>query len=100
MNKINLCQKFLMCCKQSQCQNQNPACNVNVKSRSTPVGGPVKSGQKRTRAEGQRFGQRLAWAGVATNWIQRQGQRALIPCIGSGQVEMETETDKGTGVVT
>ena len=44
---------------------------------------------------GQRFGQRLAWAGVATDWIQRQGQRALIPCVGSGQVETETETDRG-----
>jgi len=41
-----------------------------VKSGSTPVGGPVKSGQKRTRAGGQRFGQRLARARVATNWIQ------------------------------
>ena len=71
-----------------------------VKSGSTPVGGPVKSRRKRTRAEGQRFGQRLAWAGVATDWIQQQGQRALIPCIGSGQVETETETDKETGVVT
>jgi len=44
--------------------------------------------------------QRLARARVVTDWIQRQGQRALIPCVGSGQVETETETDKGTGVVT
>jgi len=49
---------------------------------------------------GQRFGQRLAQAGVVTDWIQRQGQQALIPCVGSGQVETEMETDKGTGVVT
>jgi len=57
---------------------------------------------KTDEGRGQRFGQRLAQAGVATDWIQRQGQRALIPCVGSGQVEteMETETDKGTGVVT
>jgi len=55
---------------------------------------------KTDEGRGQRFGQRLARAGVATNWIQRQGQRALIPCVGSGQVETETETDKGTGVVT
>jgi len=55
---------------------------------------------KTDKGRGQRFGQRSAWAGVATNWIQRQGQRALIPCVGSGQVEMEMETDKGTGVVT
>jgi len=71
---------------------------LDVKSGSTPVRGPVKSGRKWTRAEVR--GQRLARAGVATNWIQRQGQRALIPCVGSGQVETETETDKGTGVVT
>ena len=61
------------------------------------------SGQVRTKTDegrGQRFGQRLARAGVATDWIQQQGQRALIPCVGSGQVETETETDKGTGVVT
>ena len=73
---------------------------VAVKSGSTPVRGLVKSGQKWTRAEVRGFGQRLARARVATNWIQRQGQRALIPCVGSGQVETETETDKGTGVVT
>jgi len=61
------------------------------------------SSQVRTKMDegrGQRFGQRLARARVATNWIQQQGQRALIPCIDSSQVEMETETDKGTGVVT
>ena len=45
---------------------------------------------------GQRFGRRLAQAGVATNWIQQQGQQVWIPCIDSGQ----TETDRGTGVVT
>ena len=73
---------------------------LSVRSGSTPVGGPVKSERKRTRAEGQRFGQRLAWAGVATNWIQRQGQQVLIPCVGSGQVGTETEIDKETGVVT
>jgi len=51
-------------------------------------------------SRGQRFGQRLARAGVVTNWIQRQGQQVLIPCIGSGQTKAEMETDKGTGVVT
>ena len=68
-------------------------CTLAVKSGSTPVGGPVKSGRKRTRTE-VRFGQRLARAGVATNWIQRQGQWALIPCVGSGQTEIEMEMDK------
>jgi len=73
-----------------------PRCQVRVYSGRG-------SGQVRTKTDegrGQRFGQRLARAGVATDWIQRQGQRALIPCVGSGQVETETETDKGTGVVT
>jgi len=46
------------------------------------------------KREGQRFGQRLALARVVTNWIQWQGQWALIPCIGSNQTEMETEMDK------
>ena len=46
------------------------------------------SGQVRTKAdkgEGQRAGQGISPAGVETNWIQRQGGRALIPCVGSGQ---------------
>jgi len=46
------------------------------------------SGQVRTKAdegEGQRAGQGISPAGVETDWIQRQGGRALIPCIGSGQ---------------
>ena len=45
-------------------------CCCAVKSGSTPVRGPVKSGRKRTVGRGQRFGQRLAQAGVATDWIQ------------------------------
>ena len=46
------------------------------------------SGQVRTKAdegEGQRAGQGISPAGVETDWIQRQGCRVLIPCIGSGQ---------------
>jgi len=50
--------------------------------------------------KGQRFGQRLAWARVVTDWIQQQGQQVLIPCIGSGQTKMEMEADRGIGVVT
>jgi len=74
----------------------SPECQVRVYSGRG-------SGQVRTKTDegrGQRFGQRLVQDGVATDWIQRQGQRALIPCVGSGQVETEMETDKGTGVVT
>ena len=46
------------------------------------------SGQVRTKAdkgEGQRAGQGISPAGVETNWIQRQGGQALIPCVGSSQ---------------
>jgi len=46
------------------------------------------SGQVRTKAdegEGQRAGKGISPAGVETDWIQRQGGRALIPCVGSGQ---------------
>ena len=46
------------------------------------------SSQVRTKAdegEGQRAGQGISPAGVETDWIQRQGCRALIPCVGSGQ---------------
>ena len=35
--------------------------------------------------EGQRAGLGISPAGVETNWIQQQGGRALIPCVGSGQ---------------
>jgi len=35
--------------------------------------------------EGQRAGQGISPAGVETDWIQRQGCRALIPCVGSSQ---------------
>jgi len=72
------------------------ACQVRVYSSR----GSSQVQTKTDEGRGQRFGQRLAWAGVATDWIQQQGQRALIPCVGSGQVETETKTDKGTGVVT
>jgi len=46
------------------------------------------SGQVRMETdegEGQRAGQGISPAGVETDWIQRQGCRALIPCVGSGQ---------------
>jgi len=40
---------------------------------------------KADEGEGQRAGQEISLAGVETNWIQRQGGRVLIPCVGSGQ---------------
>jgi len=54
-----------------------------VKSGSTPVGGPDGNGRRRRAEAGQGFSP----ARVGTDWIQRQGDRALIPCIGSGQAE-------------
>ena len=35
-----------------------------VKSRSTPVGGPVKSGQKRTKGEDRGLDKGLVWPGL------------------------------------
>jgi len=62
---------------------------------STPVGGPVKSGRKRTKDKGRGLDKELVRPELVTAWIQRQGDRALIPCVGSGQVETD-----GTGVET
>ena len=42
-----------------------------VKSGSTPVGGPVKSGRKRTEDEGRGLDKRLVWPELVTAWIQR-----------------------------
>jgi len=68
-----------------------------VKSGSTPVGGPVKSGRKRTKEKGRGLDKGIVRPELVTDWIQRQGGQALIPCIGSGQdgeMETEAETDK------
>ena len=40
---------------------------------------------KADEGEGQRAGRGISPAGVETDWIQRQGGQALIPCVGSGQ---------------
>ena len=40
---------------------------------------------------GQRLDKGISPARVETNWIQQQGGRALIPCVGSSQVETETD---------
>jgi len=47
------------------------------------------------KGKGQRLDKKLVQLELGTNWIQQQGDQVLIPCIGSGQVEMETETDRG-----
>jgi len=41
-----------------------------VKSGSTSVGGPVKSGQKRTKDKGRGLDKRLVWLELVTAWIQ------------------------------
>jgi len=41
-----------------------------VKSRSTPVGGPVKSGRKRTKDKGRGLDKELVWLELVTAWIQ------------------------------
>ena len=43
----------------------------NVKSGSTPVGGPVKSGRKRTKEESRGLDKRLVRPELVTAWIQR-----------------------------
>jgi len=49
----------------------HPSFAHSVKSGSTPVGGPVKSGWKRTRAEGRGLDKRLVRPELVTAWIQR-----------------------------
>ena len=52
---------------------------VFVKSRSTPVGGPVKSGQRRTKEEGRGLDKRLVQLELATAWIQRLRTTSIDP---------------------
>jgi len=42
-----------------------------VKSGSTPVGGPVKSGRKQTKDKGRGLDNKLVRLGLVTAWIQR-----------------------------
>ena len=44
---------------------------ASVKSGSTPVRGPVKSRQKRTKEESRGLDKRLVWPELVTTWIQR-----------------------------
>jgi len=44
-----------------------------VKSRSTPVGGPVKSGRRQMKKESRGLDKRLVWLELVTAWIQQQG---------------------------
>ena len=37
------------------------------------------------KEEGRGLDKKLVWLELVTTWFQRQGQCALIPCVGSGQ---------------
>jgi len=51
----------------------------DVKSGSTPVGGPVRSGRKQTKGEGRGLDKRLVWPELATIWIQRLRTTSVDP---------------------
>jgi len=50
-----------------------------VKSGSTPVGDPVKSGRKRTRDKGRGLDKRLVRPELVTAWIQRLRTTSIDP---------------------
>ena len=52
---------------------------VVVKSGSTPVGGPVKSGRKRTKEESRGLDKRLVRPELVTAWIQRLRTTSVDP---------------------
>ena len=56
-----------------------PKKHRSVKSGSTPVGGPVKSGQARTKEEGRGLDERLVRPGLVTAWIQRLRTTSVDP---------------------
>ena len=52
---------------------------ASVKSGSTPVGGPVKSGRKRTKEESRGLDKRLVRLELVTTWIQRLRITSIDP---------------------
>jgi len=50
-----------------------------VKSRSTPVGGPVKSRRRRTKEEGRGLDKRLVQLELETTWIQQLRTTSIDP---------------------
>ena len=50
-----------------------------VKSRSTPVGGPVKSGRKWTKDKGRGLDKELVRPELVTAWIQRLRTMSVDP---------------------
>jgi len=51
----------------------------SVKSGSTPVRGPVKSGRKRTKDKGRGLDKRLVRPELVTAWIQRLRTTSVDP---------------------
>ena len=54
-------------------------CCSSVKSGSTLVGGPVKSGQKRTKEESRGLDKRLVRLELVTAWIQQLRIMSIDP---------------------
>ena len=54
-------------------------CMADVKSGSTPVGGPVKSGRKRTKEESRGLDKGLVRPELVTAWIQRLRTTSVDP---------------------
>jgi len=52
---------------------------MSVKSRSTPVGGLVKSGQRRTKEEGRGLDKGLVRPELVTTWIQQLRTMSVDP---------------------
>jgi len=77
------------------------AITVFVKSRSTPVGGPVKSRRKRTEDKGRGLDKKLVRPELMTAWIQRLRTTSVDPLRrfwSRGWRRKRRQT--GTGVVT
>ena len=75
----------------------------SVKSGSTPVGGPVKSGQKRTKDKGRGLDKRLVQPELVTTWIQRLRITSIDPLRrfrSRGWRQRQRQRQTKTGVVT
>ena len=69
-----------------------------VKSGSTPVGGPVKSGRRRMKDKGRGLDKELVRPELVTTWIQRLRTTSVDPLcrFRSRGLETETETEMET----
>jgi len=74
-----------------------------VKSGSTPVGGPVKSGRKRTKDKGRGLDKKLVRLELVTAWIQQLRTTSVDPLHrfrSRGERRKRRQRQIGTGVVT